>query len=169
MPTTYQRYPISTVALANAVSLCIYAGGMLIFLQLELTFAIVYSAYCLWIEFRLLRGSCVNCYYYGGRCAFGRGRLCALLFPKGSAVKVAEHKITWKHLIPDFLVLLFPLLAGLISLIRGFNLSTLVAMVVISTLSTAGNAFVRGSLACNHCVQRKMGCPAAQLFNVGAK
>ena len=169
MPTTYQKYPISTIALANAVSLSIYAVGIVIFLQLGFTIAIVYFAYCLWIEFRLLRRSCVNCYYYGGRCAFGRGLLCARIFPKGSAAKFAEHKITWKHLIPDFLVLLFPLLAGIISLILYFNLTTLLAMVVITALSTVGNAFVRGSLACKHCAQRELGCPAAQLFNVAAK
>jgi hypothetical protein len=39
----------------------------------------------------------------------------------------------------------------------------LVIMLVL--LSTIGNSFVRGSLACRYCKQRDLGCPAEQLFN----
>ena len=169
MPTTYQKYPISTVILANTVTFFTYALGVAIFLQLRFELAVAFFAYCIWMEIRLLRGSCVNCYYYGSRCAFGKGKICALIFPKRNRANLTAHKFTWKNLIPDFLVLVLPLLAGIVSLIQHFSVVMLLAMVVITLLATWGNAMVRGSLACAHCAQRELGCQAAQFFGVAAK
>ena len=39
------------------------------------------------------------------------------------------------------------------------------AVVLIILLTTLGNAIVRGSLACKHCMQRELGCPAEKLFS----
>jgi len=32
-------------------------------------------------------------------------------------------------------------------------------------LTSAGNSYIRGSLACKYCQQRELGCPAEKLFN----
>ena len=72
-------------------------------------------------------------------------------------------------MIPDFLVLIFPLVGGIIVLIKDFNWLILVLMVILVMLSMGGNALIRGSFACKYCKQKELGCPAEQLFNKSAK
>jgi hypothetical protein len=107
----------------------------------------------------------VNCYYYDKVCAFGKGKLSALLFQKGDPQKFAQNQIRWRDLVPDFLVLIFPLIGGIVLLVMAFNWIILILLVVLITLSFAGNAFIRGSYACKYCKQKELGCPAEQLFN----
>ena len=162
---SYENYPAWIPLLSTVFSLSIYVTGVYIFLQLGIPFAILYALFCLWIEIRLLRYSCVNCFYYGKTCGLGRGRVCALLFKKGNPEKFAEKEISWKDLIPDFMVMIFPVIGETIVLIRDFTWLVLGLMVILIVLSTVGNAFIRGSLACKYCRQRELGCPAEQLFN----
>lgn len=165
----YENFPIWIPLLSCVLSLSIYTLGAYIFRFLGIAFIILYIIFCLWIELRILKESCVNCYYYGKTCGLGRGKLCALLFKEGNPESFIEKEIAWKDLIPDFLVLIFPLVGGIIILIRDFNWLILVLMVILVMLSMGGNAVIRGSLACKYCKQRELGCPAEQLFNKGAK
>ena len=161
----YESFPWPIVILTNLVSLSIYAIGVLVLIQLGLAWAGVYLVYCLCMEFRLLRYSCVNCAYYGGLCGFGKGKVCAWFFKAGDPKKFGENGITWRDLIPDFLVFLIPLVVGIILLVMDFNWYLLVLLVVLIALSTVGNAVIRGSFACKYCKQRLIGCPAEKLFN----
>jgi hypothetical protein len=165
----YENFPIWIPFLAWVLSLSIYALGSYIFWFLYIPLTAGYITYCLWIEYRILRFSCVNCYYYGKTCGLGRGKLCAMLLKKGNPESFLEKQISWKDLIPDFLVMIFPLVGGIIVLIRDFNWLILVLMVILVLLSMGGNAVIRGSLACKYCKQKELGCPAEQLFNKGAK
>jgi len=90
-------------------------------------------------------------------------------FRKGSPEGFVEKEISWKDLIPDFLVLIFPLVGGIIILIRDFTWLILALMVILAMLYLGGNALIRGSLACKYCKQKELGCPAEKLFNKGAK
>ncbi|HTX17756.1 MAG TPA: hypothetical protein VMG34_03765 [Bacteroidota bacterium] len=166
MPSAYERYPVSTVLIANTVSVLVYVAGIILCSRVNFYAGWLYAAYCLWMEYRLLRGSCVNCYYYGSRCAFGRGKLSGILFRKGDPARFSDREFTWKHLWPDMVLLGIPLFAGMIRLIIRVDIISIAAMAVILLLSTMGNAFVRGTLACDHCAQRELGCPAAKLFKV---
>jgi len=165
----YENFPIWIPLLACALSLAIYGLGFYIFMLLGIAFAAAYIIFCFWIEFRLMRGSCVNCYYYGKTCGLGRGKLCAMFFKKGNPESFIEKEISWKDLIPDFLVLIFPLVGGIIVLIRDFNWLILVLMVILVMLSMGGTAFIRGSFACKYCKQKELGCSADQLFNKESK
>jgi hypothetical protein len=165
----YENFPIWIPLLAWVLSLSIYALGAYIFWSLYIPLIAAYIIYCLWIEYRILRFSCVNCYYYGKTCGIGRGKLCAMLFKKGNPESFLAKEIAWKDLIPDFLVMILPLVCGIVILIRDFNWLILVLMVVLVMLSMGGNALIRGSLGCKYCKQRELGCPAEQLFNKGAK
>ena len=169
MRSSYENYPFWMIVLANAVSLSIYIIGLFILAQLGIIFAVLYLAYCFWVEISLYRGSCINCHYYGKFCGFGKGRICAYLFPKGDPKKFIERKLTWKDIIPDFLVFIFPLLGGIVLLILQFNWIILAAIIVIIFLSFMGNAFIRGSFSCKYCKQRELGCPASQLFSQANK
>lgn len=163
--TAYERFPTSIVFLSNGLSISIYAIGFYILAQCGILWAALYLLYCGWMEIRLLRHSCVNCYYYDKVCAFGKGKLCALLFKQGDPRKFAEKPFRWLDLLPDFLVLIFPLIGGIVLLVIDFNWIILVLLVVLLFLSFSGNAFIRGSYACKYCKQKELGCPAEQLFN----
>jgi hypothetical protein len=166
---SYENFPFWIPLLSCALSLSIYTLGALIFSRLGMLFTVLYIMFCLWIELRILQKSCVNCYYYSKTCGLGRGKLCALLFKKGNPEEFVNKEISWKDLLPDFLVLIFPLVGGIIILIRDFSWPVLTLMVILVVLSMGGNAVMRGSLACKYCKQKELGCPAEQLFNKGTK
>jgi hypothetical protein len=165
----YENFPIWIPLLSCVLSVAIYTLGAFIFYQHTFLLTIFYLLFCLWIEFRILQKSCVNCYYYGKICGLGRGKLCPVFFKKGSPERFIETEISWKDLIPDFLVLIFPLVGGIIALIMDFTWLILVLMVILTVLSLCGNAIIRGSLACKYCKQKELGCPAEQLFSKSAQ
>ena len=107
----------------------------------------------------------MNCYYYGKVCAFGKGKLCALLFKQGNPQNFAADTITWSQLIPDFLVSLIPIAVGIFILVTDFSILCLVLLIILIALSFGGNAIVRGNFACKYCKQRESGCPAEKLFS----
>lgn len=161
----FDRYPVGTVIAANAVAWSIYGVGTAIMAQHGAAPALVYIVCCLWVEFRVLTKSCRNCWYYGRLCGFAKGRLCALLFPKGDPADFLRKDITWWDVVPDFAVGLLPVLAGVVLLVRGFSWLLLLLVLLLLLLTTAGNALVRGVLVCPHCRQRELGCPAQKLFD----
>ena len=166
----FENFPFWAPLLSYILTISIYTLGAYIFSQIDFFYMVLYLMYCLWIELRILRFSCVNCYYYGKTCGLGRGKLCALFFEKGSPEKFAAKEISWKDLMPDFMVLIFPLAGGIIVLIRDFSWLILALMVVLFMLSMGGNAVLRGSLACKYCKQKELtGCPAERLFNKKTK
>jgi hypothetical protein len=166
----YEQYPLWIVFLSNFVSVAIYAIGGYIIYQLGLAFLVAYLLYVLFLEVRLMKKSCTNCYYYGKVCAFGKGRLSAIFFEKGNdAKRFAQNQMTWKDILPSFLVSIIPLLVGIALLIINFNLLILALVILLVLLTSAGNGFVRGSLACKYCKQREIGCPAEQLFKKANK
>jgi len=78
-------------------------------------------------------------------------------------------KITWEDIVPDFLVFIIPVLAGIVLLIQEFTLIILILILSLVLLGFLGNALVRGQLACRYCKQREIGCPAQQLFDTTKK
>jgi len=160
----FENYPLRIVFISNLVSILIYLIGAFIIYKIGFIWLILYLIFIGIQEFRLIQGHCVNCYYYGKTCAFGKGRLSALFFKKGNSKKFLNLKITWKDILPDFLVSLIPVLVGIIILIFNFDWALLILIIILLLLTFAGNAFVRSSLACKYCKQRKLGCPAQKLF-----
>lgn len=152
------------VVLSNLVSISIYAIGAYILSGFGILFSILYLFYCLWVEIGVLRGSCVNCYYYGKVCGLGKGKLCSLLFEKGNPQKFVEKEISWSKMLPDFLVFVFPIVGGIVLLVIDFNWLLTAILAVLVILSFGGNAVIRGSFACKYCKQRKIGCPAEKAF-----
>ena len=126
---------------------------------------ILYVLYIAWLEIRILKRSCVNCYYYGKVCAFGKGKLSRLFFKKGDTSKFLQDKITWKDIVPDIMVSLIPIVAGIVLLVIDFNWLLLSIVLALLLLTFIGNGLIRSSLACKYCRQREIGCSAEQLFN----
>ncbi len=163
-PKTYETFPARMVVICNAVGLGIYAIGLFLTSRLGIAWGVLYAAYCLWMEWRLLNGSCRSCYYYGKRCGFGKGRLCAWLFARRTEPQSSTRRFTWWNVMPDFLVSLIPLGVGIALLIRSFSWFVLVAIVVLVGLGSVGTGYIRSQIACRFCKQRELGCPAEQLF-----
>ncbi len=164
-PGCKENYPIGIVIGSNLLSLLIYVIGAIILFQLSIIWVICYVIFILFLELRLLGGHCVDCYYYGKTCAFGKGRLSSLFFRRGDPEKFSRMKLTWKDILPDFLAFMVPVLAGILLLVQEFAWTILILTIALLLLGLIGNALVRGHLACRYCRQREIGCPAEQLFN----
>ncbi len=161
---TYENFPWWMVVVSNAVTLTIYAAGLYLMSRVGTAWGLLYALYCVWLEWRVLSGSCRTCYYYGKRCAFGKGLLCSRIMAGRSKGSFTPKHITWLDIVPDFLVSLVPALTGIVLLIRNFNLLNLIAVALIAFLGSVGTGLVRSRLACKYCRQRELGCPAEQLF-----
>ena len=159
------NYPLRIVVVSNLVSLLIYVIGAYILYRFSLIWAVIYVAFILLLEFRLLSRHCTDCYYYGKTCAFGKGYLSSLIFSRGRPERFNQKKISLLDIVPDFLVFIVPVLVGVVLLLQEFSWIILSLIIALLFLGFLGNAFVRGKLACRHCKQRENGCPADQLFD----
>ncbi|HEY5125189.1 MAG TPA: hypothetical protein VIK14_15780 [Ignavibacteria bacterium] len=137
----------------------------MITLRLRWIAAVLYLVFILALEYRLISKHCVNCYYWGKTCGFGKGRLSSLFFKRNDPSKFYENKMSWKDMIPDLLVSLVPLIIGIVLMIIKFDFILLFAAIILIVLTTSGNGFIRGNLTCSYCKQRELGCPAEKLFN----
>ena len=161
---TYENFPKGIALSSNLVAISIYAIGAYILAGFGIVLSTLYLLYCLWIEIRVLKGSCVDCYYYGKVCGFGKGKLCSLLFKKGESQKFVEKEVSWSKILPDFMVFILPTVGGIIFLVREFSWLIIAMLTILLILSFVGNALIRGSVACKYCKQREIGCPAEKLF-----
>jgi hypothetical protein len=162
---TYDNYPIWIVILSNSFSLIIYTLGIIILYRTGWIVSFLYLIFILTLEYRLISTHCINCYYWGKTCGFGKGRLSSLVFKSGDVSKFCNNEISWKEMIPDLLISLIPVGTAIVLLIIEFDFFLLLVAVLLITLTTIGNGFIRGKLTCRFCKQRESGCPAQKLFN----
>jgi len=161
---SYENYPCWGILISNLLEVIIYFIGAFILYQLGLIWMFFYLIYILILQIMVLKKSCVNCYYYGKYCAFGKGKLASLFFKKGSK-NFCQRKVTWKDIIPDFLVSIIPIIVGIVILIINFSWLILGLIMLLILFSFTGTGLVRGKIACKYCKQREIGCPASELFN----
>ncbi len=160
----FENYPVGIVFSSNLVSILIYLIGAFIIYQLGLIWLILYLIFIGIQEFRLIIRHCTDCYYYGKTCAFGKGMISSIFFKKGNPKKFCNKQMTWKDIIPNFLISLIPAIMGIIILIRNFNWTLLALVILLFILTFFGNGVIRSQLACKYCRQREIGCPAQKLF-----
>lgn len=178
----FEEYPSWIVFFSNLVSIAIYFIGAFIISKTGLIWLALYLIFIVFLEFKLIKGHCVDCYYvrnahisehsknlsdffsYDKTCAFGKNRICLLFFKKGNSNKFCKKQITWKDIMPDFIVSLVPVAVGIMLLIKDFNWALLSLVIMLLVLAFIGNSIVRSKLACKYCKQRQIGCPALELF-----
>lgn len=160
----FENYPFWIVFFSNLVSILTYLIGSFIIYQIGITWLILYLLFIGILEFRLIRNHCVSCYYYGKTCAFGKGKISSLFFKKGDAKNFCKKDITWKAMIPDFMVSLIPAIVGIVLLIKDFDWIVLSSVIALLLLASLGSGMIRTKLACKYCRQREIGCPAQKLF-----
>jgi len=161
---TCVNYPFWTPLLSLLLSLAIYTLGASILSGFGPIAIALYIIYCLWVEYRVIRRSCPNCYYYGKPCGLGRGLIAPLFGKKGDPKLFTAREVGWKDLIPDLLVMMVPLLGGIIYLCLHFNFVTVGLLIAIAVLALPCTGFMRGCLLCPNCKQRELGCPAEKWF-----
>ena len=164
-PKIYDNYPLWIVILANILMLAVYVAGAYIMFALSQITGFLYVAYLVLLELNYFKEGCTCCCYYGKLCAFGKGAVAAMLFKEGDPEKFCERELSFKDFIPQVLVVLIPLIVGTAILIsRGFNLLILIAMIYPVFSWFAVNPFLYGKLACLHCKQGSICCPALKFF-----
>ena len=165
---TYERYPLWVVILINFFTLLVYLAGGYIIFKLSVITGILYLAYLALLEFNLYRKSCVHCYYYGKRCAFGKGRVAALFFKKAEVQQFCKNKFSFKDFVPQILIILVPFIVGVALLIsRGYNFLIIIAIIYPVASWIIFNPIIHGKLACPFCKQGAVCCPALSFFNKG--
>jgi hypothetical protein len=165
-PEIYEKYPLWIIAVIDVLNLLVYIAGAYIMFKLSLITGWLYVIFLVFIEASVYREGCANCCYYGKACAFGRGFIAPLFVKKGSPKKFCEKKIEWKDLIPQMLVVLIPVITGIALLIsRGFNLRILIALIYPVLSWFMLNPIIYGKLACPHCKQGSICCPAVEFFS----
>ena len=166
----YENYPIWIIILTNILMLAVYVAGAYIMFSLGLITGLLYTVFIILLEFYNLKEGCINCCYYGRLCAFGKGLIASKFFKKGNPEKFYERELGLKDFIPQILVVLIPLIVGIVLIFsRGFNIPILIAVIYPIISWFIINPILYGKLACIHCKQGSIGCPALKFFSKGCK
>lgn len=163
-PKVFENYPSWIISITGLQSLLVYAVGAYLVFQFGLIWGILYIIYLFGLEISIYKEGCVSCYYYGKRCAFGRGKIASLFFKKNEPQKFCQKKVTLPKLIPHILTALIPVVIGIILLIRDFNWLILILTAIPILNWFVGNPLIYGKLACLHCAQGRICCPANDFF-----
>ena len=162
---TYEDFPPSKIVLSVLLSFSIFALGTAVLSGFGILAAILYLLYCIGTEIHVMKTGCVDCFYYGKWCAFGKGKAAPLLFKRGNPARFTARSLSWKDLLPDMSVVLLPLVGGLALLIQDFSWGVTLMLALLLALSFQGNYAVRSKIACKYCKQRELGCPAERFFS----
>lgn len=166
MKRIYESYPLGIVLLITTLLLSIYLSGIYIMINLHVVTGTLYIAYLLMLEFYCFREACTCCYYFGKLCAFGKGVIAKIFFERGEGHKFCKRELTFKDIIPQIIVVLLPLLVGIALLVsRGFDKSIFAAAVWPLASWLFLNPIIYGKLACPHCKQGTICCPALKFFS----
>ena len=164
---TFEKYPAWMILVYYLASFSVYLAGLYLVYLIWPVFAIFLFVYIIYLEISVLREGCVRCYYYGKRCVCGKGKVAKIFMKKDEKRKFYERKITMKDMIPSFLPMIITLIAGIYLVVQGLPaINFLVIGIAVWPLIVTffGNPIVYGKLACPHCKQRELGCPACDFF-----
>lgn len=155
-----EKYPVSRVIIGNILMLlwiglgayaCHFIHPLLTWIYLVLAIVIIYVV--------LRRIVCVNCYYYGKRCALGWGKLSALMvkkgeieqFPKSTGIRIAPFVYGSLTVIPVVLVV--------ISMLKTFTVTNLIVLLLILLIGFISGTVTRKN-TCSRCKMRFI-CPGS--------
>lgn len=163
-PRAFKKYPLSTVLITNSVIVIIWIISVYLVWQLGRFLGILFIIYIIGLEFFIYKHGCSCCYYYGKRCAFGRGKIAPFLVRRDNPQKFCQRKVTCLNLLPVILGSLIPVIAGLILLIRSFSWPILILTLIPVANWFFINPLIYGKLICLHCQQGRICCPANDFF-----
>ena len=152
-----EKFPISGVILGNLVMVSWIALGTIavwFISPLAAWFFLVFGILMVWVVLRRL--VCVNCYYYGKRCALGWGKWASLFFKQGNTDKF-KTSIGLK-LAPATYGLLsaVPLVLVVVALFQGVTAAKIVVLVLLFAVSFY-SAITSRRKSCTNC-KMKLSC-----------
>lgn len=167
----YESYPAWTALIYYFFNFSVYFAGLYLLYLIHPVLMLPLFAIILYLEISVLRNGCTRCYYYGKICVCAKGKVAGLFFRK-SERKFNEQKVTAKGMIPSFLPTIITLIAGAYLIVTGLPsinlfIILLTAWPLIETF--LGNPIIYGKMACPHCKQMDLGCPACEFFTKGQK
>jgi len=163
-PKAYESYPLRSVLAYNIILLVNYIVGIYILTRIDLVWGSLFLAYVIILELKVYKEGCVNCYYYGKRCFSGRGAVVSKFLKRGNPKKFCERKVTIKDLIPTIMALVFPTIGAGYLLWQNLD-PVIIGLIIIPWLIWfIGNPLIYGKLACLHCKQGRICCPANDFF-----
>ena len=164
-PEAFEGYPCSTVFISNFVNLMVCVVGVYLVWQLGALWGVLFIVFLLGNEFFIYKHGCSCCYYYGKRCAFGRGKVARFFVKKDDPKKFCQRNVTWLNLLPVIVASLVPVIVGVILLIWDFRLFILILTLVPLLNWFVFNPLIFGRLGCLHCKQGRICCPANDFFS----
>jgi hypothetical protein len=129
--------------------------GIYILFQFKEILAYIYIFYgvlCLMLILPLSR--CVYCYYHGKVCDCGFGKVASYLFPKNDE---SRYKSKYVYFSLTYLFWIFPVLMGLIQVLRERSLKALIVILAFLLVLFLERTFLRVA-GCKNCHQREI-CP----------
>lgn len=163
-PEAYEKYPLASVLISNLVYLSIYVIGIYLLYLIYPIFSLLFLIYILIMEYSIYKSGCSCCYYYGKRCAFGRGKIAPIIVKRKNPKEFCKKQVSFKKLIPSLLIVFIPVIAGIYLMIQDFKWEILILTIWILAINFIGNPIIYGNLACPHCKQGRTCCPACEYF-----
>lgn len=163
-----EEFPKPTVIFGNFMMISwIGVGAAACYLFYPLA-AWIYIAFAFVMVYVILRKLvCMNCYYYGKRCALGWGKLSALLFKKGHVEDFADAA-GLKLAAPTYgLLTLVPLVLVIVSIVKSFSIGK-IAMAALLLLISVYSGFISRKKTCGEC-KMKFICPGSAAKGVAQK
>ena len=163
----FESYPARMMLVYYFASFSVYAAGLYLTYQIMPLLSLLFFIYVAFLEVQVLREGCVRCYYYGKSCVCGKGKLAKILLKQDTKRKFNERELTVKNFIPSMLPMIITIVAGAYLTYASWpNYSLLVIGIAVWPLivNFLGNPIVYGKIACPHCKQRELGCPACEFF-----
>jgi len=162
----FESYPVWMALVYYFFNFSVYCAGLYLLYLIHPLLTLPLFAIIVYLEVSVLKNGCTRCYYYGKRCVCAKGSVAKLFFRKSDR-KFNERKITGKSMIPSFLPTIVTVIAGLYLIWMKLPaidpvIILLAAWPLIETL--LGNPIIYGKMACPHCKQRELGCPACEFF-----
>ena len=160
----YGKFPLWIIFLSDLILFSVGFVGTYLSYLVNPIVGLLYLFWWIYLEYSTFTEGCVNCHYYGKRCAFGRGIIAKHLFAKGNPKKFCERKVTQKDMIPYYISVAIPLFSGIYLLWLNFDWSILVMMVYPMLVMFLANPVIYGKWACPNCKQGAICCPAMDFF-----
>jgi hypothetical protein len=168
--TCYDEFPVSTVVYNWIMAGGVMALGTVVAAQFGVVALIGYLLLLLIAVVGILATTCARCEsYYGHRCGLGLGKIVPLFFKKqGRPDLYFRTPMQFVYVGLLLLGLVWPVVGGVVLIVRGFSAWRL-AQLVATVILLLAFGVPHPKLVCSHCKQGECGaCPVGRRFTSAA-
>jgi hypothetical protein len=168
--TTYDEFPVSTVAYNGIVAGTLAALGVMVALAFGMEVLASYVLLLMVAVVGVMGTVCARCAgYYGRRCGLGVGKVVPLFFEQGRTDLYLRTPAQFVYVSLLLIGMVWPAAGGAVLLMRGFSTGRLAQLIAALALLLAF-ALPHPRLVCRHCRQGACGaCPVGALVRQEAE